>query len=104
MLDVVGDHDILTDDASTDGADEGSTDDEGDNDGWDVDEGTDESVGTGDLEGKEDGHPSPNKAEVSLKPKSPPSTRSWFSYKILYLPSPYLQQIPSPAESKIVNW
>jgi hypothetical protein len=94
----------LTDDASTDGVDEGSTDDEGDNEGWDVDEGTDECVGTADSEGKEEGHPSPNRAEVSLKPKSPPSKRSWCSYKILYLPSPCAQQIPSPYKSKIVNW
>ncbi len=47
------------------GDDVGILDDVGDHDGFTdgVPEGTDETVGTGDTEGKEEGHPLPNRAE-----------------------------------------
>ncbi len=79
MLDIVGDHDGLFGGLNDNvGFLEGSIDNEG------TDEGRKEnSGGTGDPEGKEEVHPSPNRVEVSLPPKFPPSSRSSSSYEIL---------------------
>ena len=51
---------------------------EGNDDNVGNDEGNceDEAVGTGDTEGKEEGHESPNSIDVSIEPKSLPAITS----------------------------